>query len=621
MKKRLGLICIAVLIVILFSICMIWIYRKMNTSILTLEEVARMSDEEATSCLAGHTQKELYAAWGHPTMCLSGMPGDSWSLPGDGWEKVIVYYALGYYGEPDDIPVTYVRTPTVQESEDGEAETPTGVYSMTSIQEVPLYASFLNNEVAAVDVESQEEQYWSDYYDKILDSSLRVFHMKLEDMNGDGEKELLIHIGQMNLQGKILVFHNEEGSLVEWEPITYGLNSKEINLYNNQIIGIIGYGWVRSFFRYNDKGKLERVFDCSAEKNAQDIYTYIIQEYENGVVTKGYFMTEVHGSNGGNDREVSEEQMGEEEFNRVLDDFLNQLGEGTRMCHIFDSEKEVIRIIRKYDEKDLREQTEDASVEEGQDIYSKLEADGWEETRGYYYLKGRTAEEFVNFVLGEGAYEQEPYAAYVNPEGELQMVLWTNSDLWCGIRCAVTEEEKKNEEAYGFVINEKENRTEIEQWRLEPLEAYTSVDDFTFLYGLLGETNVQNIQGNCEYDGIGRLLSYEVTGDCIVHDYETNQDAVRESEFFYSIDYIYYDNGMIEKIYSHSSRYFGTSGAFRRTIYDESNREVYLYDSVSGAMPLEEYYLYEGDSDIPFCMLIVDGGSGATGPAQLLLKK
>lgn len=369
MKKRLGLICIAVLIVILFSICMIWIYRKMNTSIPTLEEVARMSDEEATSCLAGHTQKELYTAWGHPTMCLSGMLGDSWSLPGDGWKKVIVYYALEYYGEPDDIPVTYVRTPTVQESEDGEEET--------------------------------------------------------------------------------------------------------------------------------------------------------------------------------------------------------------------------------------------------------LEADGWEETRGYYYLKGRTAEEFVNFVLGEGAYEQEPYAAYVNPEGELQMVLWSNSDLWCGIRYAVTEEEKKNEEAYGFVINEKENRAEVEQWRLEPLEAYTSVDDFTFLYGLLGETNVQNIQGNCEYDGIGRLLSYEVTGDCIVHDYETNQDAVRESEFFYSIDYIYYDNGMIEKIYSHSSRYFGTSGAFRRTIYDENNREVYLYDSVSGAMPLEEYYLYEGDSDIPFCKLIVDGGSGATGPAQL----
>ncbi len=391
MKKRLGLICIAVLIVILFSICMIWIYRKMNTSIPTLEEVARMSDEEATSCLTGHTQKELYAAWGHPTMCLSGMPGDSWSLPGDGWEKVIVYYALGYYGEPDDIPVTYVRTPTVQESEDGEAET-------------------------------------------------------------------------------------------------------------------------------------------QAES--------------------------------------------------------------------------------------LTEQTEGTSVEE-QDIYSKLEADGWEETRGYYDLKGRTAEEFVNFVLGEGAYEQEPYATYVNPEGEVQMVLWTNSDLWCGIRCAVTEEEKKNEEAYGFVINEKENRAEVEQWRLEPLEKYTSVDDFTFLYSFLEGTNVQNIQGNCEYDGIGRLLSYEVTGDCIVHDYETNQDVIRESEFFYSIDYIYYDNGMIEKIYSHSSSYFGTSGAFRRTIYDESNREVYLYDSVSGAMPLEEYYLYEGDSDIPFCMLIVDGGSGATGPAQL----
>lgn len=362
MKKRSGLICIAVLIVIVFIVCMSWLYQKKNTSIPTLGEVARMSDEEATRCLAGHTQKELYDAWGPPTMCLSGLPGDWWSLSGTGGidgRKVTVYYAFEYYGEPGGISVISVMTPAVQESEDGETEIrteeesstgqqgglrterDTGVYSMRdeAIQETPLYASFLDNEVAAVDMKNQEERYWSDYYDKALDSSVQAFHMKAEDMNGDGEKELLIHLRQGDDQGEILVFHNEDGRLVEWESVAYGMHSPEINLYNNQTIEIVGHGWSRSFFRYNDKGRLERVFDCYSEEDTEEdgasYRTYMIQEYEDGVVTKEHSMTEFHGSNGENDREMSENQEKEAEFNRVLDDFLKQLGEGIRLNSLF----------------------------------------------------------------------------------------------------------------------------------------------------------------------------------------------------------------------------------------------------------------------------------------------
>lgn len=289
MKKRLSLICIAVLIVMLFSICMIWIYRKENTgSIPTLEEVARMSDEEATSCLAGHSRKELYDVWGNPTMCLSGLPGDYWILPGSlGKDEraVTVYYAFEYYGEADDLPVISVRTPNAGGLEDEEGETQTeekssteqqeeveteqdtGVYSMrdVSIQKIPLYASFLDNEVTVVDRNSQKEQHWSDYYDTYADSFTQAVHMKLEDVNGDGEKELLLHLREQDGSGRILIFHNEEGTLVEWEAIPYDMDSPEINLYNNQILEMAGLE-TRSFFRYNDEGKRERVFDyCSEE--------------------------------------------------------------------------------------------------------------------------------------------------------------------------------------------------------------------------------------------------------------------------------------------------------------------------------------------------------------------
>lgn len=356
MRKRLRLICIAVLIAVIFIVCMIWVCRKKDTgSIPTLEEVTRMSDEEATSCLAGHSKKELVAAWGNPTMCLSGLPGDWWNW-GEYGGRVTVYYEFGYYGDPDDISVTVVRiSPDVYESEGEEAglqpedelittegeesgaERDRGVYSMrdTDIQEIPLYDSFLNNEVAAVDAENQEEQYWSDYYDKYSDLYIEAFHMKTVDVNGDGEKELLIHLRQGDVQGKILVFHNQNGSLVEWESISYGMHSREVNLYNNQIIEIVGHGWSRSFFTYNDKGQLERVFKCYSETDGDSYRQYFIQEYQNGVVTNVYSMMEIQGSNGGNDREVSEDSEKEAEFNRVLDDFLNRLGEGTRLNALF----------------------------------------------------------------------------------------------------------------------------------------------------------------------------------------------------------------------------------------------------------------------------------------------
>lgn len=259
-----------------------------------------------------------------------------------------------------EIPVSYVVTCSdVQGLENGEAErkteeesetkqqrkleieSDTGVYSMrdTVIQEIPLYASFLDNEIPAVDMEDQEERYWSDYYDKALNSSVRAFHMKLEDMNGDGEKELLIHLRQSENQGKILVFHSENGGLVEWDSILYGMYSPEINLYNNQIIEIAGHGWSRSFFCYNAKGKLERVFDCYSEERTQEdgisYRKYMIQEYEDGVVTKEYSMTEPQGSNEGGNQEASEAQEREKAFNQVLDGFLHQLGEGTRLNSLF----------------------------------------------------------------------------------------------------------------------------------------------------------------------------------------------------------------------------------------------------------------------------------------------
>ncbi|MCM1496699.1 MAG: hypothetical protein NC089_13000 [Bacteroides sp.] len=296
MKKRLWLICIGVLAAMLLIGCIIWIWQKENTSTIpNLREVALMSDAEATSCLAGHTRGELCDTWGYPTVSLSGMPGDYWILSGSLGKNergVTVYYTFDYYGDMDggidDWPISFVITPnadgaevsegemqteeapTTEQQEEGRTERDTSIYSMrdVSIQEILLYASFLDNKVTAIDGDSQKERHWSDYYDTYVDSSTRAVHMKLEDVNGDGEKELLLHLRQRDSSGRLFVFHNENGSLVEWESIPYDMDSPVINLYNNQILEITGLE-DKGFFRYNDEGKLEPVFDYDSKEKAQ----------------------------------------------------------------------------------------------------------------------------------------------------------------------------------------------------------------------------------------------------------------------------------------------------------------------------------------------------------------
>lgn len=58
-----------------------------------LEEVIRMSDEEATDCLAGYSSEELAAAWGEPDPWLYGVAGDWWHYGNNGG-YVTVFYGL-----------------------------------------------------------------------------------------------------------------------------------------------------------------------------------------------------------------------------------------------------------------------------------------------------------------------------------------------------------------------------------------------------------------------------------------------------------------------------------------------------------------------------------------------
>lgn len=247
-------------------------------------------------------------------------------------------------------------------------------------------------------------------------------------------------------------------------------------------------------------------------------------------------------------------------------------------------------------------QSRTENIGENQKEENQMEADDWEGEYGYYKLAGRTEQEFVDYFLGEGAYEQEPCFSYVNPEGELQMALWNDfeSGLWCGIRYAGMHSDTYSGYSYGFVFDEVEEK-ETGELLFEPEEEKLPIGDEYM--------GIENIKKNTEYDDLGRLLSYEVTGDYIGYDFETGEDRVWEARLLYSVNYTYYENGMRERRFRHDTGHFGTAGWCNCIVYDEKDREIYYQFFFSSALSVEYYYLYEEDSDIPYGCLIIDEGT------------
>lgn len=182
-----------------------------------------------------------------------------------------------------------------------------------------------------------EEKSISDYYEEDLTREINVVHFMAEDLNGDGENELLININWTYADGIILAFHCQDGELSEWESIRYGMHSPEVTLYPDvNIVEVTGTRWTRSFFTYNSQGGKEQIFSCSSwEDNLEDgsfRRQYLITVYQDGIAKKEYSVEEIFDKNDNVVFVSSEEET--LIFDGVLDDFLNMLGEGKEISSI-----------------------------------------------------------------------------------------------------------------------------------------------------------------------------------------------------------------------------------------------------------------------------------------------
>ena len=207
----------------------------------------------------------------------------------------------------------------------------------------PLFVSFINNEISAYggvnnvyldeypkdkttayELDDQE-MYFGDYLDEYYDA----IHFMTEDLDGDGEAELLINLGRkMGDGGDILVFHEKDGSLFEWEDLRYGGQSRYINLYENRTVEIVGVSGSLDFFCYRAAGRQERVFGrySPRDTDTRESREWYLYEYKDGVKVNEVKITAQFSE----DYEfigVLEGEEKEKEYDRVYNDFINALGE------------------------------------------------------------------------------------------------------------------------------------------------------------------------------------------------------------------------------------------------------------------------------------------------------
>ena len=197
-----------------------------------------------------------------------------------------------------------------------------------------LFAQFAEGNIKAWSYEDEEEKYISDYYEKYSRREINAVNIMTEDLNGDGENELLIDINYAYADGIILVFHCQDGDLFEWESIEYGMHSPTVTLYTDvNMIEITGTRWTRIFYAYNPQGELQQIFDCASfGEDLEDgsfRRQYSITAYQDGIVKDEYFMEEVFDENDNVVFESSEEEI--LLFHNVLNDFLNTLGDGIQI--------------------------------------------------------------------------------------------------------------------------------------------------------------------------------------------------------------------------------------------------------------------------------------------------
>lgn len=150
----------------------------------------------------------------------------------------------------------------------------------------PLFHAFINKEVAAHDDARGEDKYVQEYYAEFW--NMFGVHCMAEDLDGDGEAELLVLVQQDDTFGDLLVFHETDGKLYAWEAWEgfLAMQQSSIMYHGNGVLSKGGGGGC-IFGRYNAVGRLEYLVEFYSWGGQYSEYGDVTV-YEDGVAVKRY---------------------------------------------------------------------------------------------------------------------------------------------------------------------------------------------------------------------------------------------------------------------------------------------------------------------------------------------
>ena len=137
------------------------------------------------------------------------------------------------------------------------------------VRDNPVFAAFIDKEITAYDAETEKNK---DIYECFRECDILpseeippVFgiHYMAEDLDGDGNGELLVLLQWDGCDGDLLVFHEEDGKLYQWETWEYFMWMRMLDIkYRGNGIFSMGGGAGIIVGRYNAEGKIEYIVRC-----------------------------------------------------------------------------------------------------------------------------------------------------------------------------------------------------------------------------------------------------------------------------------------------------------------------------------------------------------------------
>ena len=155
-----------------------------------------------------------------------------------------------------------------------------------AVRNHPLFHAFVNREVANHDDACGEDRYVQEYYAEYR--NVYGVQCMAEDLDGDGEAELLALIQSNNLEGDLYVFHEAGGKLYAWEVWRdFSIMQMPSIKYHGNGIFSQGGGGGCIFGRYNAEGRIEYVVEFYSWAGEYSEYGDMTL-YEDGVAVKRY---------------------------------------------------------------------------------------------------------------------------------------------------------------------------------------------------------------------------------------------------------------------------------------------------------------------------------------------